>query len=62
MPPKPKFTREEVAATALAIIKGSGVSALTAREVGKRLGTTASPIFTIFTNMEDLKGQPEHWH
>ncbi|MDD7404247.1 MAG: TetR/AcrR family transcriptional regulator [Butyribacter sp.] len=55
MPPKPKFTREEVAATALAIIKGSGVSALTAREVGKRLGTTASPIFTIFTNMEDLK-------
>ena len=55
MPPKPKFTREEVAATALAIIKESGVSALTAREVGKRLGTTASPIFTIFTNMEDLK-------
>lgn len=55
MPPKPKFTREEVATTALAIIKENGVSALTAREVGKRLGTTASPIFTIFTNMEDLK-------
>lgn len=55
MPPKPKFTREEVAATALAIVKEKGVSALTAREVGKRLGTTASPIFTIFTNMEDLK-------
>ena len=28
---------------------------MTAREVGKRLGTTVSPIFTIFTNMEDLK-------
>lgn len=55
MPPKPKFTREEVATTALAIIKENGVSALTAREVGKRLGTTVSPIFTIFTNMEDLK-------
>lgn len=55
MPPKPKFTREEVAATALDIIKESGVSSLTAREVGKRLGTTVSPIFTIFSNMEDLK-------
>ncbi|MDD6320352.1 MAG: TetR family transcriptional regulator [Oscillospiraceae bacterium] len=55
MPPKPKFTREEVASVALAIIKEEGVSALTAREVGKRLGTTVSPIFTIFTNMEDLK-------
>lgn len=55
MPPKPKFTREEVAATALTIVKEKGVSALTAREVGKRLGTTVSPIFTIFNNMEDLK-------
>ena len=55
MPPKPKFTREEVAATALALIKEKGVSALTAREVAKRLGTTVSPIFTIFTNMEELK-------
>ena len=55
MPPKPKFTREEIAATALAIVKEEGVSALTAREVGKRLGTTGSPIFTVFTNMEDLK-------
>lgn len=55
MPPKPKFTREEVASTALTIVKEKGVSALTAREVGKRLGTTVSPIFTIFNNMEDLK-------
>lgn len=55
MPPKPKYTREEVAATALAIVKENGVSALTAREVGKRLGTTVSPIFTIFNNMEELK-------
>lgn len=55
MPPKPKFTKEEVAATALDIVKERGVSALTAREVAKRLGTTVSPIFTTFTNMEELK-------
>lgn len=55
MPPKSKYTREEVAAIAFNLIKEKGVSALTAREVAKRLGTTVSPIFTIFTNMEELK-------
>lgn len=55
MPPKPKFTKEQVAETALEIIKEEGVSALTARELGKRLGTSASPIFTIFRNMDEVK-------
>lgn len=55
MPPKPKFTREDVAAAALSIIKEEGLSALTARELGKKLGTSASPVFTIFKNMEEVK-------
>lgn len=55
MPPKPKFTREEVARVALAIVKEEGVAALTARELGKRLGCSPSPIFTIFKNMEEVK-------
>lgn len=55
MPPKPKYTREEIVKTALAIVKEEGVAALTAREIGKRLGSSVSPIFTIFNNMEDLK-------
>lgn len=55
MPPKPKLTRENAAAAALAIIKERGISALTARELGKRLGTSASPIFTVFKNMDDVK-------
>lgn len=55
MPPKPKFTKKDVAVTALAIIKEDGLNALTARELGKRLGTSASPIFTIFQNMDDVK-------
>ncbi len=55
MPPKPKFSKEEVAALALTIIKEEGLAALTARELGKRLGTSASPIFTIFQNMDDVK-------
>lgn len=55
MPPKPKFTKEEVAQEALAIVKEQGVSALTARELGKRLGSSSSPIFTIFANMKEVK-------
>ena len=55
MPPKPKFTREEVAVAALELVKECGVPALTARELGKRLGTSASPIFTVFKNMDEVK-------
>ncbi len=55
MPPKPKFTKEQIAETAFAIVKEEGVAALTARELGKRLGSSASPIFTIFSNMEEVK-------
>lgn len=55
MPPKPKFTKEDIAQTALNIVKENGLDALTARELGKRLGTSASPIFTIFDNMDQVK-------
>ena len=55
MPPKPKFTREEVAAAALDIIKERGVDALTARELGNRLGSSARPIFTLFKSMKEVK-------
>lgn len=55
MPPKPKYTRDQVAAAAFEIIRQDGLSALTARELGKRLGTSASPIFTVFSGMEEVK-------
>ena len=55
MPPRPKFTRDEIASAAFQMIKEGGVSALTARDLGARLGTSARPIFTMFKNMEDVK-------
>ena len=57
MPPKPKFTREQVAQTALEIVKQEGVDALTARELGKRLNASASPIFTVFRGMDEVKAE-----
>lgn len=55
MPPKPKFTRQEIAAAALDIIKTGGVEALTARNLGSKLGSSARPIFTVFKNMEEVR-------
>lgn len=55
MPPKPKYSKEQIAAAAYSMIKEEGLSALTARELGSRLGTSVSPIFTIFRNMDEVK-------
>ena len=55
MPPKPKFTREEITAAALELVKERGCDALTARELGKRLGASVSPLFTVFKNMDEVR-------
>lgn len=55
MPPKPKFTKEEIVAAALELVSQKGVEALTARELGEALGSSARPIFTVFRNMEELQ-------
>ena len=57
MPPKPKFTREEIVDAALSIVSEQGVDALTARELGERLGSSARPIFTVFKNMEEVQAE-----
>lgn len=55
MPPKPKFTRGEVIAAALELVSEKGIEALTSRDLGARLGSSARPIFTVFKNMEELQ-------
>lgn len=54
MPPKPKFTKEEVIAAALDIVAVKGIEGLTSRELGAALGSSARPIFTVFKNMDEL--------
>lgn len=55
MPPKPKFTKEEIVAAALDLVSEKGLNALTARDLGNRLGSSARPIFTAFKNMEEVQ-------
>lgn len=55
MPPRPRYTKEEITAAALALVREQGAENLTARELGKRLGSSSSPIFTVFSDMDALK-------
>ena len=55
MPPKSKFTKDEIVAAALHIVMASGAEALTARSLGDSLGSSARPIFTIFDSMDEVK-------
>lgn len=54
MPPKPKFTREEIVAAALRVVSQSGIDALTAKSLGNALNTSATPIFTVFSSMQEV--------
>ncbi len=55
MPPKPKYTKEEIVRSALELIEEEGASALTARALGAKLGCSSCPIFTVFRDMNELK-------
>ncbi len=55
MPPKPKFTKEQIIETALKIVAEKGVEALTAKELGKALNTSTTPIFTFFGTMQEVQ-------
>ncbi len=54
MPQKAKFSKEEIINAAINIVENQGINCLTARSLGKKLGTSARPIFTTFTNMDDV--------
>ena len=52
---KPKFTKEEVINAAIELVSEKGISALTSRDLGARLGSSARPIFTVFRSMEEVQ-------
>ncbi len=54
MPPKAKFTREEIITAALEIIRENGIDAVTARSLGAKLNSSARPVFTVFENMDEV--------
>lgn len=55
MPPRVKFSKDEITSAALEITRRNGIEAVTARDVGAELGVSSRPIFTWFDSMEQLK-------
>lgn len=54
MPPRAKFTKKEIVDAGLTILRESGITAVTAREIGRYLGSSSRPIFTVFENMGEV--------
>ena len=55
MPPKAKFTKEQITKAALGVVSENGPQALTAKELGAALGTSTTPIFTVFNSMQEVQ-------
>ena len=55
MPPKPKFTKEELIQAALDLAREGGLELIVARNLGKKLNTAPSTIFTHFDSVEEIR-------
>ena len=55
MPPKPKFTKEELVQAALELTREGGLDQVVARTLGKKLNTSPSTIFTHFDSVEEIR-------
>lgn len=55
MPPKCRFTRQEVVQAALDMTRESGIGSVTARALGERLGSSPRPIFSLFASMQEVQ-------
>lgn len=54
MPPKIKYSREDVLKAAFSIIEKEGLKNLTARSVAQSLGSSTAPVYKHFENMDSL--------
>lgn len=54
MPPKAKYSKEQIIEIALNVVSEKGVAALTAKELSIALQTSTSPIFTVFNSMQEV--------
>ena len=55
MAPKNKFTKEEMTAAALQVVRAKGIAGLTAKTMADELGTSTQPIFTGFGSMDSVR-------
>ncbi len=57
MPPKKKYTKEQIVNEAFEIAKEEGIDNITIRKVAKRLKSSIAPIYVNFQDVEELIGE-----
>lgn len=57
MPPKPELKKKQVMEAALTLTRREGLAAVNARSLAKELGCSTQPLFRLYRNMEELKGE-----
>lgn len=55
MPPKNKFTMDQIIDAAFGIAKTEGIDSITIRKVADQLGSSIAPIYVNFKDVEELK-------
>lgn len=55
MPPKPKYSKDEIIDMAVQIAAKKGISAITARELADKLSVSSRPIYSYFESIDELK-------
>ena len=55
MPPKFKFSREQIVEAGLDIVRQGGWDALTTRSLADALGSSSRPIYSFFSSMAELE-------
>ena len=55
MPPRPKFSKEELIEAALELTREGGLDMVVARNLGRKLDTAPSTIFTHFDSVEEIR-------
>lgn len=54
-PRKPQFTESQITAAALQLLREQGWGALSARAIATRLGTSTTPIYSVFAAIDDIE-------
>lgn len=57
MPPKVKFTKEEIVAAATNVARRRGLASVTTRDIAAELGVSTRPIFTYFKSMDEVRAE-----
>ena len=55
MPPKIKFTKEDVIQAGFELVEQDCLECLTARNVGKKLGSSTAPVYSHFKSLTELE-------